>query len=141
MSFKNLKFITPLIFLALALMLIPSAEAVNEFSYNESVAEQTTDSTSYIEALALNFTPSEQDEYLIIASGDMRQSGGTQQQVYVQLTIDGVEQDEAIFRPKDLTDWIPLSFIKNITLNSTESHMIKIIYQSRTILSPIWSRK
>lgn len=76
--------------------------------YAESLTESSTTSTSYVDKVALTFTPEPNSTYLIVASWLM-QGSSTSYQAKAKLTrTTGTPKDfnELIYQPKDTTDYI-----------------------------------
>ena len=105
-------------------MTIVAIESHASDQYVETLAQQSTSSTSYQDRQTLTFTPAESGDYLIIASAeftvDATSIGG------VRLTVDGVASHGV--DPQDQTDatnYIPWVAVHRVTLDAS-SHTIKI---------------
>ena len=108
-----------------------TAIRLTSFFYAESENEEGTGSdTSYHEKISLDLTPPSPGEYLVIASALVRQvSPSSLCAAYTKLEIDGENQGEQIYYPKDNSDWVSFFTLKKVNFNST-LHNIKIKYRS-----------
>lgn len=112
----------------IALRLTDLAEPITNIEYNESEGETSTTSGSYQDKVTLSFTPTQEGDYLIVASCLVRQ-GNTSWALYTRLLIDGVDYGAMKYRPKDGTDdYVPFSIVKRVSLTAS-SHTMKLQYQ------------
>ncbi len=88
--------------------------------YNESEGESTTSSTTPVEKLRLNFTPSSAGSYLIIASANIQNSANARAAV-ANLYIDNAGYMECEFEQRDSRNRYGCAAIKNITLNASQT--------------------
>jgi hypothetical protein len=95
-----------------------------EYEYQESLAEQTITDT-YVSYNTLTFTPSNAQDYVIYATGELGDEGANSRTLYVRLVVDGNEEDSFWYEPKDATDYYTF-FMQDIKTLTATSHTIQI---------------
>ncbi len=107
-------------------LLTPDDPGFGEFG--ESVGENSTTSTTYINKTVLTFTASEAGNYTIIVSSEIREDA-TNTEVSARLLLDGVDEGEMIYRPIVATGFESFSVHKTVNL-SAGSHTATIQWKS-----------
>ncbi len=96
-----------------------------EVSYQESLEESTTTSTTYQNKVLISFTPQVTADFVIIAAAEV-QGSSTSYQAKACLAVDSTTYQEVAYRVKDPTDWYPFNGLKRLTLNGGANYLIEI---------------
>ncbi|MHC4713441.1 MAG: putative Ig domain-containing protein [Planctomycetota bacterium] len=100
--------------------------AGNTYESTSSNTQSDTLSTTYINKAQLQFTPTHSDDWLIIASAELR--GATPgASCRGQVTLDGTVIGSVFWRPKLNTDWSPMIVVYEAFLSASQ-HTINIDY-------------
>ncbi len=98
--------------------------------YTENVTEQTTTSTTFVDALTLTFTPPATANYTVITSA-LTNNSDTNYATVVQLVIDGTNYSETYHKPVDASlNWRSFGAHKVISLTGGITHTIKVTYRT-----------
>jgi len=96
-----------------------------EVSYQESLEESPTTSTTYQNKVTISFTPQVTADFIIIAAAEV-QGSSTSYQAKARLTVDSTTYQELAYRVKDPTDWYPFNGLKRLTLNGGTNYLIEL---------------
>jgi hypothetical protein len=96
-----------------------------EVSYQESLEESATTSTTYQNKVTISFTPQVTADFIIIAAAEV-QGSSTSYQAKACLAVGSTTYQELAYRVKDPTDWYPFNGLKRLTLNGGTNYLIEI---------------
>jgi hypothetical protein len=96
-----------------------------EISYQESLEESATTSTTYQNKVTISFTPQVTADFIIIAAAEV-QGSSTSYQAKAQLAVGSTTYQELAYRVKDPTDWYPFNGLKRLTLNGGTNYLIEL---------------
>lgn len=98
-----------------------------DIQYQASATEVTNSSSTFVDGQSKTFTPPLTQDYLIIASGRIRNTAISVGIPQVRLDIDGTVYGNADLRSLGTGVYVPFSFVKKISL-SNASHTVKLQY-------------
>jgi hypothetical protein len=96
-----------------------------EVSYQESLEESPTTTTTYQNKVTISFTPQVTADFIIIAAAEV-QGSSTSYQAKARLAVDSTTYQELAYRVKDPTDWYPFNGLKRLTLNGGTNYLIEL---------------
>ncbi len=104
---------------------------LSDFEANETEAEQTVTSGTYVDVVSKTFTPSTPGVYLISATAEVS-AASTAYSIYTRLEIDGDAKDTMVTEGEAVTDYEVFA-AHNVTILSATAHTIKIQASRETI--------
>ncbi len=97
---------------------------LSDFDADETEAEQTVTSGTYVDVVSKTFTPSTPGVYLILATAEVS-AASTAYSIYTRLEIDGVAKDTMVTEGEAVTDYEVFA-AHNVTALSATAHTVKI---------------
>jgi hypothetical protein len=108
----------------------PDDTSTVERYYNEHTAQQSTTSTSYVDAVSINFTPPATKDYLVVFSA-LTNNSSIFFPTILHLDINGTGYSETSHRPVNTTlNWRSFGGQKVITANAGVAQDISIQYKT-----------
>ncbi len=93
--------------------------------YASFTTEKTTSSSTFQDELTLTFTPSQAQDYLIVAHCRVRCTNTSAGQPQARFLVNGTDMGDADCRSYGTGDYIPVTFVKKISL-AASSQTIKL---------------